>query len=166
MAKGSVENVLTVMKRIGLDVSKYDIHINFPGGTPIDGPSAGLAIATAVASAIKSIPVDHRIAMTGELGIYGNAKPVGGVVAKVEAAFQAGATTVLIPKENWQSLFEGLDGLRVIPVESINEVFQHVFGPEMQKDLGLISGEEEIFAPVPSPAPFLHAESPSPNTSM
>ncbi|GAA0397083.1 ATP-dependent protease LonB [Paenibacillus motobuensis] len=166
MAKGSVENVLTVMKRIGLDVSKYDIHINFPGGTPIDGPSAGLAIATAVASAIKSIPVDHRIAMTGELGIYGNAKPVGGVVAKVEAAFQAGATTVLIPKENWQSLFEGLDGLRVIPVESINEVFQHVFGPEMKKDLGLISGEEEIFAPVASPAPFLHAESPSPNTSM
>ncbi|AZS17069.1 ATP-dependent protease LonB [Paenibacillus lutimineralis] len=166
MAKGSVENVLTVMKRIGLDISKYDIHINFPGGTPIDGPSAGLAIATAVASAIKSIPVDHRIAMTGELGIYGNAKPVGGVVAKVEAAFQAGATTVLIPKENWQSLFEGLDGLRVIPVESINEVFQHVFGPEMQKDLGLISGEEEIFAPVASPAPFLHAESPSPNTSM
>ncbi|NWL88898.1 MULTISPECIES: ATP-dependent protease LonB [unclassified Paenibacillus] len=166
MAKGSVENVLTVMKRIGLDISKYDIHINFPGGTPIDGPSAGLAIATAVASAIKSIPVDHRIAMTGELGIYGNAKPVGGVVAKVEAAFQAGATTVLIPKENWQSLFEGLDGLRVIPVESINEVFQHVFGPEMQKDLGLISEEEEIFAPVPTPAPFLHAESPSSNTSM
>ncbi|WMT40143.1 ATP-dependent protease LonB [Paenibacillus sp. D2_2] len=166
MAKGSVENVLTVMKRIGLDISKYDIHINFPGGTPIDGPSAGLAIATAVASAIKSIPVDHRIAMTGELGIYGNAKPVGGVVAKVEAAFQAGATTVLIPKENWQSLFEGLDGLRVIPVESINEVFQHVFGPEMQKDLGLISGEEELFAPAPSPAPFLHAESPTPNSSM
>ncbi|HEY4391363.1 MAG TPA: ATP-dependent protease LonB [Paenibacillus sp.] len=166
MAKGSVENVLTVMKRIGLDISKYDIHINFPGGTPIDGPSAGLAIATAVASAIKSIPVDHRIAMTGELGIYGNAKPVGGVVAKVEAAFQAGATTVLIPKENWQSLFEGLDGLRVIPVESINEVFQHVFGPEMQKDLGLMSGEEELFASAPSPAPFLHAESPSPNSSM
>jgi len=166
MAKGSVENVLTVMKRIGLDISKYDIHINFPGGTPIDGPSAGLAIATAVASAIKSIPVDHRIAMTGELGIYGNAKPVGGVVAKVEAAFQAGATTVLIPKENWQSLFEGLDGLRVIPVESINEVFQHVFGPEMQKDMGLISGEGEIFAPAPPPAPFLHAESPSPNSSM
>lgn len=172
MAKGSVENVLTVMKRIGLDVSRYDIHINFPGGTPIDGPSAGLAIATAVASAIKSIPVDHRIAMTGELGIYGNAKPVGGVVAKVEAAFQAGATTVLIPKENWQSLFEGLNGLRVIPVESINEVFQHVFGPEVQKDLGLIPSEDEIFAPTPapspspSPTPFLHAESPPQNSSM
>ncbi|GGF89381.1 ATP-dependent protease LonB [Paenibacillus aceti] len=172
MAKGSVENVLTVMKRIGLDVSRYDIHINFPGGTPIDGPSAGLAIATAVASAIKSIPVDHRIAMTGELGIYGNAKPVGGVVAKVEAAFQAGATTVLIPKENWQSLFEGLNGLRVIPVESINEVFQHVFGPEVQKDLGLVPSEDEIFAPTPapspspSPTPFLHAESPPQNSSM
>ncbi|MNI68086.1 Lon protease 2 [compost metagenome] len=157
-----MENVLTVLKRIGLDPSGYDLHINFPGGTPIDGPSAGLAIATAVASAIKRVPVDHRIAMTGELGIYGKVKPVGGVVAKVEAAFQAGAKTVLIPKDNWQTLFEGLDGLRVFPVESVSEVFRHVFGPEADKNFGL-SQVEELFAPAPAPTPFLHAESPSSN---
>lgn len=159
MAKGSVENVLTVLKRIGLDPSGYDLHINFPGGTPIDGPSAGLAIATAIASAIKRIPVDHRIAMTGEVGIHGKVKPVGGVVAKVEAAFQAGATTVLIPKDNWQSLFEGLDGLRVIPVESVGEVFRQVFGPEAEKDFDLLAAGD-LFAPATGAAPFLHAESP------
>ncbi|MUG46104.1 ATP-dependent protease LonB [Paenibacillus woosongensis] len=161
MAKGSVENVLTVLKSIGLHPANYDLHINFPGGTPIDGPSAGLAIATAIASAIKRVPVDNRIAMTGELGIHGKVKPVGGVVAKVEAAFQAGATTVLIPKDNWQTLFEGLQGLKVIPVESVSEVFRHVFGPEAEKNFDLSLGSDSF---VPAPAPFLHAESPQSGT--
>lgn len=161
MAKGSVENVLTVLKSLGLHPANYDLHINFPGGTPIDGPSAGMAIATAIASAIKRVPVDNRIAMTGELGIHGKVKPVGGVVAKVEAAFQAGATTVLIPKDNWQTLFEGLQGLSVIPVESVSEVFHHVFGPEAEKKFGLSLGGESF---VPAPVPFLHAESPQGGT--
>jgi ATP-dependent Lon protease len=165
MAKGSVENVLTVLQRIGLNPSNYHLHINFPGGTPIDGPSAGLAIATAIASAIKRVPVNHQIAMTGELGIHGKVKPVGGVVAKVEAAFQAGATTVLIPKDNWQTLFEGLEGLRVIAVETLGDVFRHVFGPEAEKNLELPVGGE-LFAPATAPAPFLHAESPSQGGAM
>lgn len=165
MAKGSVENVLTVLQRIGLSPSNYDLHINFPGGTPIDGPSAGLAIAAAIASAIKRVPVNHQIAMTGELGIHGKVKPVGGVVAKVEAAFQAGATTVLIPKDNWQTLFDGLEGLRVIPVETLAEVFRHVFGPEAEKSLELPTGGE-LFAPASAPAPFLHAESPTQGGAM
>lgn len=165
MAKGSVENVLTVLQRIGLNPPNYHLHINFPGGTPIDGPSAGLAIATAIASAIKQVPVNNQIAMTGELGIHGKVKPVGGVVAKVEAAFQAGATTVLIPKDNWQSLFEGLEGLRVIPVETLGEVFRHVFGPEAEKNLELPIGGD-LFAPATAPAPFLHAESPSQGGAM
>ncbi|WP_068783125.1 ATP-dependent protease LonB [Paenibacillus phocaensis] len=165
MAKGSVENVLTVLQRIGLNPSNYHLHINFPGGTPIDGPSAGLAIATAIASAIKQVPVNHQIAMTGELGIHGKVKPVGGVVAKVEAAFQAGATTVLIPKDNWQTLFEGLEGLRVIAVETLGDVFRHVFGPEAEKNLELPIGGE-LFAPATAPAPFLHAESPTQGGAM
>ncbi len=165
MAKGSVENVLTVLQRIGLNPSNYHLHINFPGGTPIDGPSAGLAIATAIASAIKQVPVNNQIAMTGELGIHGKVTPGGGVGAKVEAAFQAGATTVLIPKDNWQSLFEGLEGLRVIPVETLGEVFRHVFGPEAEKNLELPIGGD-LFAPATAPAPFLHAESPSQGGAM
>lgn len=155
MARGSIENVLTVLKRMGLQVSGYDIHINFPGGTPIDGPSAGIAIATAVTSAIRGIKVDHEIAMTGEVGIHGKVKPVGGVVAKVEAAFQAGATTVFIPKDNWQSLFEGLEGLRVIPVETVTEVFEQVFSSQRDSSLDL-KAVEDAFAP--PPASFLQAK--------
>ncbi|MBW7461357.1 ATP-dependent protease LonB, partial [Paenibacillus sepulcri] len=83
MAKGSVENVLTVLRRIGFKPENFDLHINFPGGTPIDGPSAGIAMATAIASAIKSEPIDNKLAMTGEVGIHGDVKPVGGVLAKV-----------------------------------------------------------------------------------
>lgn len=127
MAKGSVENVLTMLRRYGLNPQDYDLHINFPGGTPIDGPSAGVAMATAIASAIKEIPIDNKLAMTGEVGIHGNVKPVGGVLAKVEAAFQAGADTVIIPRENWQAIFAGLEGLKVIPVDRVDEVFRYVF---------------------------------------
>src|SRR6185312_13356921 len=75
MAKGSVENVLTVLRRIGLRPQDYDLHINFPGGTPIDGPSAGIAMATAIASAIKGEAINNKLAMTGEMGIHGNVKP-------------------------------------------------------------------------------------------
>lgn len=128
MAKGSVENVLTVLRMMNLHPDRYDLHVNFPGGTPIDGPSAGIAMAVAIVSAIRGLQVDHTVALTGEIGLHGRVKPVGGVVAKVEAAFQAGATTVYIPKENWQSLFADLGHLRVIPVETIEEVFRGLFG--------------------------------------
>jgi len=158
MAKGSVENVLTVLRRIGLNPQDYDLHINFPGGTPIDGPSAGVAMAAAITSAIKGIPIDNKLAMTGEVGIHGNVKPVGGVLAKVEAAFQAGAKVVIIPQENWQAIFADLDGLEVIPVERIEEVFKHVF-PQIESllETAKASFGREIFA-APS-VPYLQAES-------
>jgi len=124
-AKGSVENVLTVLRHtMNLDCRDYDIHVNFPGGIPADGPSAGVAIATAVFSAITAVPVDNQIAMTGEVSIRGKVKPVGGVTAKVEAARLAGATRVLIPKENWQSIFAELTGIEVIPVDTVKEVLE------------------------------------------
>jgi Lon-like ATP-dependent protease len=128
MAKGSLDNVLTVLRRNGFQTENFDLHINFPGGTPVDGPSAGVAMAVAIASAIMKQPVDNKLAMTGEVSIHGGVKPVGGVIAKVEAAFQSGADTVLIPKENWQAIFEGLEGVKVIPMERMEDVFRHVFG--------------------------------------
>ncbi|MFE5320181.1 ATP-dependent protease LonB [Paenibacillus sp. NPDC056579] len=144
MARGSVENVLTVLRRFGINPYNYDLHINFPGGTPIDGPSAGVSMATAIASAINQIPVDNHIAMTGEVGIHGKVKPVGGVVAKVEAAFQAGATKVIIPKENWQEIFAGLNGLEVIPVESVEEVLHHALGIEISRQAEITGVQPDV----------------------
>lgn len=124
MAKSSVENVLTVIKRyLNVDPSNYDIHLNFPGGIPVDGPSAGIAITVAIYSAITNIPVDNNIAMTGEISIRGKVMPVGGIVAKVEAAKSAGAKKVIIPKENYQEILKNI-GIEVIPVEDIREVIR------------------------------------------
>lgn len=124
MARSSVENVLTVIRRqLGIIPHNYDIHVNFPGGVPIDGPSAGIAIATAVVSAIRKEKVDNFLAMTGELSIRGGVKPVGGIPAKIEAAHQAGCKRVFIPKENWQERFSNYaEDFVVIPVESLSEV--------------------------------------------
>lgn len=123
MARGSVENVLTVLKQfLAVETSGYDIHVNFPGGTPIDGPSAGVAIATAIFSAISGKKVDNYCAMTGEISILGKVKPVGGIVPKVEAARQAGVKRVFIPRENYLSMFENFTDTEIIPVDNINEV--------------------------------------------
>ncbi|SER91474.1 ATP-dependent protease LonB [Salipaludibacillus aurantiacus] len=126
MARSSVENVLTVLRKMGVRTHDYDLHVNFPGGTPIDGPSAGTAIATAIYSAIFQLPVSHTVTITGELGIHGDVLPVGGVMAKVEAAKQAGAVTALIPKDNFQSLLKNIEGIDVYPVENLKQVFDKV----------------------------------------
>ncbi|MDF9408293.1 MAG: Lon protease 2 [Pelotomaculum sp. PtaB.Bin013] len=125
MARSSVENVLTVLRRaMACDPRDYDIHVNLPGGAPTDGPSAGVTIATAVYSAILGLPVDNTVAMTGEVSIRGLVKPVGGIVAKVEAARRAGARKVLIPAENYQELFSDFTGIEVIPVNRLEEVMR------------------------------------------
>ncbi|SDF50061.1 ATP-dependent protease LonB [Sporomusa acidovorans] len=125
MAKGSLDNVLTVLaKEFGIEYQKYDIHVNFPGGIPVDGPSAGVTVATAIYSAINNIPIDNTVAMTGEISIRGLVKPVGGVGAKVAAAKQAGARRILIPGENWQELYKNM-GIEVIPVETLQEVLHY-----------------------------------------
>lgn len=134
MARGSVENVMTVLRQYGFQTADYDLHINFPGGMPIDGPSAGISIATAIASAILGIPIDNTIALTGELSIQGKVKPVGGVIAKIEAAIQAGVKTVYIPRENWQHMFEGYTGVEIIRVDSLDEVFDQVLGVRTFQD--------------------------------
>lgn len=159
MARGSVDNVLTVLRRLGMRPEDYDLHINFPGGVPIDGPSAGISMATAITSAIHKIPVDNKLAMTGEMSIHGKVKPVGGVVAKVEAALQAGATRVIIPKENWQELFAQLPGVEVIAAESIEEVLFAALGFELEgKIIPLpLSAERAVSA---STLPILHAKPP------
>ena len=125
MAKGSLDNVLTVLaKECGIEYHNYDIHVNFPGGIPVDGPSAGVTVATAIYSAVNNIPIDNTVAMTGEISIRGLVKPVGGVSAKVAAAKQAGAKRIIIPSENWQDLYKNMD-VEVIPVETLQEVLRY-----------------------------------------
>jgi Lon-like ATP-dependent protease len=121
-AKGSVDNVLTVIRKcLGIDPRDYDIHLNFPGGIPIDGPSAGVTIATAIYSAMTEQPVDNMLAMTGEVSIRGEVKPVGGVPVKIEAAKQAGIRRVIIPWDNWQDSFERC-GIEIIRAKRIEEI--------------------------------------------
>lgn len=119
----SVQNVLTVLDNIfNLNSKAYDIHVNFPGGIPVDGPSAGISIATAIYSAIKGMPVNNRVAMTGEISIKGKVKPIGGVNAKILAAKRAGVELVIVPKENLSSITRDIDGIKIVGVKGIEEV--------------------------------------------
>jgi len=116
---------LTVLQRsLGLRPQDFDIHVNFPGGVPVDGPSAGVTMVTAIYSALTGIPVDPKVVMTGEVSIRGHVRPVGGVVAKLEAARLAGARLALIPDENWQEMFADIEGMQVVPVAHIDEVIE------------------------------------------
>jgi ATP-dependent Lon protease len=134
MAKGSIENVITVLRSMGVPADDFDIHVNFPGGVPIDGPSAGIAMATGIYSAIYKIPVDHNVAMTGEIGIHGHVKPIGGVYPKVMAAKKAGAATVIVPTENMQSILKEVKGIKIVPVSHLDEVFEIALKQRMKDD--------------------------------
>ncbi|MCL6573747.1 MAG: ATP-dependent protease LonB [Bacillus sp. (in: Bacteria)] len=124
MARGSIENVITVLRSMGVPANDFDIHVNFPGGIPIDGPSAGIAMATGIYSAIYKIPVDNTVAMTGEISIHGNVKPIGGVYPKVKAARKAGVKTVIIPEENMQTILNEIEDITIVPVRHLHEVFE------------------------------------------
>ncbi|MBG9590114.1 ATP-dependent protease LonB [Cytobacillus firmus] len=142
MARGSIENVITVLRSMGVPADDYDIHVNFPGGVPIDGPSAGIAMATGIYSAIYKRPVDNTVAMTGEISIHGYVKPIGGVYPKVKAAKKAGAQTVIIPKENMQSILKEITGIKIIPVSHLNEVFEAALQKEYLKEQAVTASIE------------------------
>ena len=116
---------------LGLPADFYktkDIHIHFPeGAIPKDGPSAGIAITTALLSALTGRAVRHDVAMTGEVTLRGRVMPIGGLREKTMGALRAGIHTVILPKENEKDL-EEIDPnvrakLRFVPVETVDTVF-------------------------------------------
>ena len=127
-ARSSWENVMTLLHSMGYETDTHDIHINFPGGTPVDGPSAGVAMAVAAASALTGLPVDGHVAVTGEVSVRGLVKPVGGVPSKVEAAEHAGISTVLIPFDNLMERFEHTT-IQVIPIKTLQEALDRMLLP-------------------------------------
>lgn len=146
-AKCSVENVITMLeKNFDINCDEYDIHINFPGGIPVDGPSAGISIATAVYSAIKEMPIDNNVAMTGEISLYGRVKAVGGINAKINGAARAGANKIIIPKENWQDSFRNISGVKIFPVDNINEVFDIAFSNSNESEKIIIDTSTNVLA--------------------
>jgi ATP-dependent Lon protease len=113
--------------------SRHDVHLHVPtGAVPKDGPSAGIAMATAIASLVREKPVADDVAMTGEITLTGQVLPIGGVRDKVLAAQRAGLGRVILPRENEQDLDElppeTREELGFVLVDSIGEVFAAAFG--------------------------------------
>jgi ATP-dependent Lon protease len=109
---------------------RKDIHVHVPeGATPKDGPSAGIAMATAIVSVLTGIPVKRDVAMTGEVTLRGRVLPIGGLKEKLLAALRGGIKKVLIPEENVKDLAEIPDnvksGLELVPVSHVDDVLKH-----------------------------------------
>jgi ATP-dependent Lon protease len=116
---------------------RYDLHIHIPeGAIPKDGPSAGITMATAIVSALTNRSVRKDTAMTGEITLRGRILPIGGLKEKLLAAHRSGIKKVLIPKENEKDLEEipanVARKLKIVPVESMDEVWQEALAPKMK----------------------------------
>jgi ATP-dependent Lon protease len=154
--KESVEAARSVVRsrarRLGIrddQFEKTDLHVHFPeGATPKDGPSAGIAITTALVSALSGIPVRADVAMTGEITLRGEVLAIGGLKEKLLAAHRGGIKTVLIPEENVKDLAEIPDNvknrLEMVPVKWIDKVFEIA----LERQPVPLTDEEAAAAPV------------------
>ena len=134
MAKDSVFNAASVMRQLtGRDIHDYDIHVNVIGGGNIDGPSAGTAILAAIVSAVTGSAIRQDAAVTGEISLQGEIKPVGGVFEKAYGARQAGISTLIIPWENKKDLPEDHLGLAIHRLKTAEEAFDLLFADEKWK---------------------------------
>lgn len=161
IAKEAVQNVSALIKKfLGEDITNKDVHIQFIGTYEgVEGDSASISIATAVISALESVPIKQNIAMTGSLSVRGDVLPVGGVTQKIEAAALAGITTVLIPKSNEGDVLIDdtfKDRIKIIPVTSISEVFEYSFSgqkPKLLEKLKKFAAEKKLGIILPEPIP-------------
>jgi ATP-dependent Lon protease len=156
-ARAAVSYLRSRADLLGVDPEfndKLDLHIHVPeGAIPKDGPSAGITMATSLISALTSLPVRKDVAMTGEITLRGKVLPVGGIKDKVLAAFRAGITEVVLPKENEKDLEEipeeVLEVLDIHLVESMDEVLAIALDGEITP----LSKAEEKFARASSEPP-------------
>ena len=140
-AQAAVSWIRANAAELGIDpgfTDEYDLHIHVPAAAiPKDGPSAGITMATALASVLTGTRVRRDMAMTGEITLRGRVLPIGGLKEKLLAAHRAGIKTVLIPKENVRDLELVPDHVRdemeVIAVDNMNEVLERAFVPAAQK---------------------------------
>jgi len=131
IAKEAIKNVSAIiMHYFGEDIKEtHDIYVQFlQTYEGVEGDSASIAVATAIISALKGIPIKQSVAMTGSLSVRGDVLPVGGVSSKVDAAIDTGIKTIIVPKSNLQDIVidkSKMDKVKIIPVNTIEEVLEH-----------------------------------------
>ncbi len=141
-AQAAVSYIRAHAKELGIDEDfneKLDIHIHVPAAAiPKDGPSAGITMATSLASALTGCPVRREVAMTGEITLRGNVLPIGGLKEKLLAAHRAGIKTVLIPKDNVRDLDllppHVKDEMEIVPISHMDEVLDRAIIPACGPD--------------------------------
>ncbi len=125
-----------------VEFDKKDLHIHVPSGAiPKDGPSAGVALLSTIASLVTGHEVDPKLAMTGEISLRGAVLPVGGIKEKVIAAHRAGIERIILPKENMKDLDDVpkdvKDEIKFIPVDTVEDVIKETIGIELPKPMML-----------------------------
>ncbi len=131
IAKEAIVNVSAVIKKkFGEDLKKYRVHVQFlQTYEGVEGDSASITVATAIISALKNWPVRQDLAMTGSLSIRGEVLPVGGIIAKIEAAIESKLKEVIVPEGNYNDIPEDLfDKIKITPVKTIDEVIEIATG--------------------------------------
>ena len=145
-AQASVDNIATLLRTMGVESPERDVHINFPGGMPVDRPSAGVAMAAAAYSALTGCPLDSLCAVTGEITVRGEVRAVGGVPDKIAAAIKAGMRRVVVPRDNYLDRYKSLP-IDVRPVDSFKDALSFLADTE-PLEIGFTSAKALSARPV------------------